>query len=106
LNNLKQFGVAFHSYHTTHNQFAPGWLEDNNPNRPDRLPNLLWGAVLLEYLEEQLRMKRKQGPLQSPATVTLRHRSRGWRFRITSAAAPRVWCVITVRCRTGPMTEA
>jgi type II secretory pathway pseudopilin PulG len=53
LNNLKQFGVAFQNYHSAHNQFAPGWLEDNNPSRPDRLPNFLWGAILLEYLEEQ-----------------------------------------------------
>ncbi len=53
LNNLKQFGVAFHNYHAAQKQFAPGWIEDNNPNRPDRLPNFLWGAVVLEYLEEQ-----------------------------------------------------
>ena len=53
LNNLKQFGVAFHNYHAAHKQFAPGWIEDNNPNRPDRLPNFLWGAVVLEFLEEQ-----------------------------------------------------
>jgi prepilin-type N-terminal cleavage/methylation domain-containing protein len=43
LNNLKQFGVAFHNYHAAQKQFAPGWIEDNNPNRPDRLPNFLLG---------------------------------------------------------------
>jgi prepilin-type N-terminal cleavage/methylation domain-containing protein/prepilin-type processing-associated H-X9-DG protein len=53
LNNLKQFGVAFQTYHAAHNRFAPGWVEDNKPNRADRSPNFMWGAVVLPQLEEQ-----------------------------------------------------
>lgn len=53
LNNLKQFGTAFHTYHAAHKKFPPGWIEDNKPSRPDRSPNFLWGAVLLPQLEEQ-----------------------------------------------------
>ena len=45
LNNLKQFGIAFHTYHAAHNRFPSGWLEDNKSNRADRSPNFLWGAV-------------------------------------------------------------
>ena len=53
LNNLKQFGIGFQTYHSAHQQFPAGWLEDNKPNRADRSPNFLWGAILLPQLEEQ-----------------------------------------------------
>jgi prepilin-type processing-associated H-X9-DG protein len=53
LNKLKQFGIAFQTYHTARNKFPPGWIEDNKPNRADRSPNFLWGAVILPQLEEQ-----------------------------------------------------
>lgn len=53
LNNLKQFGIGFHTYHAAHGRFPAGWVEDNKPNRADRAPNFLWGAVILPQLEEQ-----------------------------------------------------
>lgn len=53
LNNLKQFGTAFHTYHAARNQFPAGWVEDNKPNRAERGPNFMWGALILPQLEEQ-----------------------------------------------------
>ncbi len=53
MNNLKQFGLGFHNYHSAQNKFPAGWVEDNRPTRADRLPNFLWGAILLPQLEEQ-----------------------------------------------------
>jgi prepilin-type N-terminal cleavage/methylation domain-containing protein/prepilin-type processing-associated H-X9-DG protein len=53
MNNLKQYGIGFHTYHSAHNKFPAGWLEDNKANRADRSPNFLWGAIILPQLEEQ-----------------------------------------------------
>jgi prepilin-type N-terminal cleavage/methylation domain-containing protein len=53
INNLRQLGLAFHNHHSAKNRFPPGWLEDNNRTRADRLPNFLWGAILLPFFEEQ-----------------------------------------------------
>jgi prepilin-type N-terminal cleavage/methylation domain-containing protein/prepilin-type processing-associated H-X9-DG protein len=52
LNNLKQFGTAFHNFHAAQQQFPPGWREDYAPNREERSPNFAWGAILLPYLEQ------------------------------------------------------
>jgi prepilin-type N-terminal cleavage/methylation domain-containing protein/prepilin-type processing-associated H-X9-DG protein len=51
-NNLKQIALAFQNYHSTHNQYAPGWIENNVQPRVERGPNFAWGALLLPYLEE------------------------------------------------------
>ncbi|MEO2049436.1 MAG: DUF1559 domain-containing protein [Pirellulales bacterium] len=52
LNNLKQFGTAFHNYHSAHQQFPPGWQEDYKADRGERGPLFAWGAILLPYLEQ------------------------------------------------------
>src|ERR671919_2651983 len=33
-NNLKQFGLALHGYHSSHQMFPPGWIGATN-GRPD-----------------------------------------------------------------------
>src|SRR6266446_3198897 len=56
-NNLKQIGLALHSYHDTMKYFPPGYIDGNtDPNStPDNDvgPGWGWAAFLLPYLEEQ-----------------------------------------------------
>jgi len=51
-NNLRQIGIALHSYHNVHDSFPPGGIEwrplGNTTNR-----QLAWSAFLLPYLEQQ-----------------------------------------------------
>src|SRR5690349_2559350 len=58
-NNLKQIGLAMHSYHDTYKRLPPGYVDGNtNPNStPDNDvgPGWGWAAFLLPYME--------QGPL-------------------------------------------
>jgi len=42
-NNLKQLGLALHTYHDTHLSFPPGWI---NPNR------MSWQSMILPQLEQ------------------------------------------------------
>jgi prepilin-type processing-associated H-X9-DG protein len=65
LNNLKQIGLALHTYHGTHEQFPPGFisqLEDPNwvyppgdPNAfpPEQGPGWSFFTLLLPFLEQQ-----------------------------------------------------
>src|ERR1700676_3210772 len=56
-NNLKQIGLALHSYHDANKQFPPGYIDGNtNPaSTPDNDvgPGWGWAAFLLPYLEER-----------------------------------------------------
>jgi prepilin-type N-terminal cleavage/methylation domain-containing protein/prepilin-type processing-associated H-X9-DG protein len=56
-NNLKQIGLALHSYHDTLKTFPPGYVDGNtDPNStPDNDvgPGWGWAAFLLPYLEQQ-----------------------------------------------------
>jgi prepilin-type N-terminal cleavage/methylation domain-containing protein/prepilin-type processing-associated H-X9-DG protein len=55
-NNLKQIGLALHSYHDANNMFPPGYVDGNtNPNStPDNDvgPGWGWAAYTLPYLEQ------------------------------------------------------
>jgi prepilin-type N-terminal cleavage/methylation domain-containing protein/prepilin-type processing-associated H-X9-DG protein len=55
-NNLKQIGLALHSYHGANKQFPPGYVDGNvNPiSTPDNDvgPGWGWAAFLLPYLEQ------------------------------------------------------
>ncbi len=54
-NNLKQIGLALHSYHDTYKKFPPGYVDRNtNPaSTPDNDlgPGWGWASFLLPYLE-------------------------------------------------------
>jgi prepilin-type processing-associated H-X9-DG protein len=56
-NNLKQVGLALHSYHDSNNQFPSGYVDGNaNPaSTPDNDvgPGWGWAAFLLPYMEQQ-----------------------------------------------------
>lgn len=51
-NNLRQIGIALHSYHSAHEQFPTGGIEWRGGNDPARR-QLAWSAFLLPYLEQQ-----------------------------------------------------
>jgi prepilin-type processing-associated H-X9-DG protein/prepilin-type N-terminal cleavage/methylation domain-containing protein len=54
-NNLKQIGLAMHSYHSVHNTFPPGYVTavTADPAMPETGPGWGWGVMLLNQLEQQ-----------------------------------------------------
>lgn len=46
-NNLKQLGLAAHSFHDVHDHFPPGWVADTEVG----VPGWAWGAHLLPFIE-------------------------------------------------------
>src|ERR1700734_97622 len=54
-NNLKQIGLALHSYHDTNKQFPPGYVDGNTTpaSTPDNDvgPGWGWASFLLPFLE-------------------------------------------------------
>jgi prepilin-type N-terminal cleavage/methylation domain-containing protein/prepilin-type processing-associated H-X9-DG protein len=54
-NNLKQIGLAMHSYHSVQNTFPPGYVTTvvNDPTLPETGPGWGWGVMLLNQLEQQ-----------------------------------------------------
>jgi prepilin-type N-terminal cleavage/methylation domain-containing protein/prepilin-type processing-associated H-X9-DG protein len=53
-NNLKQLGLAFHTYHDTHKAFPPAYTIVTSPT----VNSHAWGAYLLPYIEQDPLWKR------------------------------------------------
>ena len=57
VNNLKQIGLALHSYHDTHRSFPAGYVDNNTDQASDAShdvgPGWGWAAIILPYLEQQ-----------------------------------------------------
>lgn len=51
-NNLRQIGIALHSYHATHGEFPVGGIEWR-PAGDNTKRQLAWSAFLLPFLEQQ-----------------------------------------------------
>src|SRR5437868_4782932 len=52
-NNLKQIGLAAHSYHNLAGSFPPGYVSDHDGSGNDTGPGWGWAAVLLPQMEQQ-----------------------------------------------------
>ncbi len=52
LNNLKQIGLALHSYHDANSAFPPGYYDSATWPNPDNGPGWGWGSFILPYLEQ------------------------------------------------------
>jgi prepilin-type N-terminal cleavage/methylation domain-containing protein/prepilin-type processing-associated H-X9-DG protein len=56
VNNLKQIGLALHSYHGDYKQFPPGYIDGNtnSASTPDNDvgPGWGWASLILPYLEQ------------------------------------------------------
>ena len=69
-NNLKQFGLAAHNYHDTHNKMPPAWTYD--PPAPPTRPTAVatsWGFNLLPYIEQDNLYKQYDQNLNMFATA-------------------------------------
>ena len=51
-NNLKQIGLGFHNYHSTHNCFPPGGITDPNQDCCDHRNYTTWSLAILDFLEQ------------------------------------------------------
>jgi prepilin-type N-terminal cleavage/methylation domain-containing protein/prepilin-type processing-associated H-X9-DG protein len=54
-NNMKQLGLAFHNYHSTHDAFPPGYIsstQTSESNSPETGPGWGWGTMSLQALEQ------------------------------------------------------
>src|SRR5438552_14481581 len=75
-NNLKQIGLALHSYHDRSGGFPPGYSSLVGPNGPadDRGPGWGWAAFILPDLEQENLYKQIQFGLdiKDPANVAVR----------------------------------
>ena len=73
-NNLKQLGIALHSYHDRNNGFPPGYQTQVAADNSDLGPGWGWGAYLLDDLE-QTNLKRSirfDLPISDPANAAAR----------------------------------
>ena len=64
-NNLKQMGLALHSYHDRNNGFPPGYFSAVNSDNSDAGPGWGWASFLLDDIEQGNLKKQIRFDLQS-----------------------------------------
>ena len=74
-NNLKQIGLALHTYHDGASAFPPGYVSGYNAAGDDTGPGWGWAAYLLPQMEQDNLFRRIdfRQPIEAPATPP-----RGW----------------------------
>lgn len=63
-NNLKQIGLAMHTYAISFNGFPPGYVSTVLPDHDDGGPGWAWGAMILPFVEES--SLKDQVPMAAP----------------------------------------
>ena len=73
-NNLKQMGIALHSYHTRQGAFPPGYRCKHTPNPNETAPGWGWAASLLPDLDEETLAGQifRNLPMHDPANLLVR----------------------------------
>jgi len=76
-NNLKQMGLAFHSYHSAYDTFPPGYITKtltNQVDSPETGPGWGWGTMILNDLEQKplYNAVNFSLPLTDPGSPTVR----------------------------------
>src|SRR5215510_8064605 len=67
-NNLKQMGLAFHSYNDTYNALPTGWVT-TIANKPS--PGWSWGTLILPFIEQDNLYKQLNPDLVTPGGPTV-----------------------------------
>jgi prepilin-type processing-associated H-X9-DG protein/prepilin-type N-terminal cleavage/methylation domain-containing protein len=72
VNNLKQIGLAMHSFHDTNNYFPPGYVATSATDSPNfsSAPGWGWAAFILPYIEQGAVYKQIQGAIQNDISMT------------------------------------
>jgi prepilin-type N-terminal cleavage/methylation domain-containing protein/prepilin-type processing-associated H-X9-DG protein len=75
MNNLKQIGLALHSYHDRNNGFPPGYQTQVSPDNSDLGPGWGWAAFLLDDVEQGNLMRSIRFDLQISDPANARPRT-------------------------------
>jgi len=69
-NNLKQMGIAFHSYNDTFGTLPPGWMTSPTGNIAPN-PGWAWSLLVLPFIEQDSLYKTINPNLSTPGPVTV-----------------------------------
>jgi prepilin-type N-terminal cleavage/methylation domain-containing protein len=100
-NNLKQIGVAIHSYHELHRTFPPGYISRNVANSAPAMmesgPGFAWGVMLLPQLEQKPLYDRLnlEGNASDASNLLLAQQSHLSAFHCPSDTAPKQYALPT-----------
>ena len=72
INNLKQIGLALHSYHGAYRQFPSGYMATSATADPNftTAPGWGWGAMILPYLDQGPLYMQIQTAIQNKTSIT------------------------------------
>ena len=105
-NNLKQFGLALHVYHESHETFPPGWygLTGGQPDISG-MNGWGWGAHILPELEQTALAERLNFDVKVGDPLNATTRMQGLAvFRCPSDVAPEHWTVVAAGT-TNPLVD-
>jgi prepilin-type processing-associated H-X9-DG protein/prepilin-type N-terminal cleavage/methylation domain-containing protein len=96
VNNLKQIGLALHSYEGTHRAFPPGYVSNFDASGTDTGPGWGWAAMLLPQMEQKPLFDAVNFnlPIEDVSNPTFRL-TRMTVLLCPSDSAPLVWWAVT-----------
>jgi prepilin-type N-terminal cleavage/methylation domain-containing protein/prepilin-type processing-associated H-X9-DG protein len=96
VNNLKQIGLALHSYEGTHRAFPPGYISSFTADGTDTGPGWGWAAMLLPQMEQRpLFDSINFGiPIENPSNLTSRLPAIGTYLCPSDTVKPSWWAMV------------